>query len=152
MPVKPIPNAQQPLAPYLIVKSAAEAIAFYARAFGARELYRLTEPGGKIGHAELDIGGALVMLADEYPDFGALSPPTIGGTPVSLHLYVEDVDAVVARAEAAGATVLRKLTDEFFGDRVAMLADPFGHKWHLATHKEDVAPAEMQRRMDAAYA
>jgi PhnB protein len=152
MPAKPIPDPRQPLAPYLIVKNATEAIAFYVRAFGATEKYRLAEPSGKIGHAELDVAGGLVMVADEYPDFGALSPPTIGGTPVSIHLYVADVDALVARAEAAGATVLRPLTDEFFGDRVAMLVDPFGHKWHLATHKEDVSPAEMQRRMDAAYA
>jgi PhnB protein len=152
MPVKPIPDARQPLAPYLIVKDTAAAIAFYVRAFEAREKFRLSEPSGKIGHAELDVGGALIMLADEYPDFGALSPPTVGGTPVSLHLYVEDVDAVVARAEAAGATVLRPLTNEFFGDRVAMLLDPFGHKWHVATHLEDVSPAEMQRRMDAFYA
>jgi PhnB protein len=152
MPAKPIPDPRQPLAPYLIVKDAVRAIAFYQQAFGATERYRLVEPSGKVGHAELDIGGALVMLADEYPDFGALSPPTIGGTPVSIHLYVEDVDAVCKRAEESGATVLRPLVDEFFGDRVCMLADPFGHKWHLATHKEDVTPAEMQRRMDAAYA
>lgn len=151
MPVPPVPDPRQPLAPYLIVNGAARAIEFYVRAFGAKEKFRLAEPTGKIGHAELEIAGGLVMLADEYPDFGALSPPTIGGTPVSIHLYVADVDALVARAEAAGATVLRPLTDEFFGDRVAMLADPFGHKWHLATHKEDVSPAEMQRRMDAAY-
>lgn len=151
MPVPPVPDTRQPLAPYLIVNGAARAIEFYVRAFGAKEKFRLAEPTGKIGHAELEIAGGLVMLADEYPDFGALSPPTIGGTPVSIHLYVADVDALVARAEAAGATVLRPLTDEFFGDRVAMLADPFGHKWHLATHKEDVSPAEMQRRMDAAY-
>ena len=151
MPVPPVPDPRQPLAPYLIVNGAARAIEFYERAFGAKERFRLAEPTGKIGHAELEIAGALVLLADEYPDFGALSPPTIGGTPVSIHLYVSDVDAVVARAEAAGATVLRPLTDEFFGDRVAMLADPFGHKWHLATRKEDVSPAEMQRRMDAAY-
>jgi PhnB protein len=147
-----VPDPSRPLAPYLIVKDAPRAIEFYARAFGAIERYRLAEPSGKVGHAELAIGGGTIMLADEYPDFGALAPPTIGGTPVALHLYVDDVDAVVARAETAGAIVLRPLTDEFFGDRVAMLADPFGHKWHLATHKEDVSPAEMQRRMDAAFA
>jgi PhnB protein len=152
MSAKPIPDPRQPMAPYLIVKDAVAAIAFYQRAFGATELYRLVEPSGKVGHAELRVGGGLFMLADEYPDFGALSPPTVGGTPVSIHLYVEDVDAVCARAEKAGATVLRPITDEFFGDRVCMLADPYGHKWHLATHKEDVTPAEMQRRMDAAYA
>ena len=151
MPVSPVPDPKQPLAPYLVVKDAARAIAFYAAAFGATERYRLSEPGGKIGHAELDVAGALVMLADEYPDFGALSPVSVGGTPVALHLYVADVDAVVARATAAGATVLRPLRDEFFGDRTATVVEPFVHKWHLASHREDVSPAEMQRRMDAAF-
>src|SRR5688500_3290358 len=107
MAVPAVPDPHQPLAPYLIVKGAAQAIEFYVRAFGATEKFRLAEPSGKIGHAELEIAGGRFMLADEYPDFGALSPPTIGGTPVSIHLYVPDVDAVVARAEAAGATVLR---------------------------------------------
>jgi PhnB protein len=139
------------LSPYLIVKGAAQAIAFYREAFGAREVFRLNDPAGKIGHAEIEVGAALLMLADEYPDFGALSPVTVGGSPVALHLYVTDVDAVVARAIAAGATVLQPLQDEFFGDRVAILVDPFGHKWHLATRKENVSPAEMQRRMDAAH-
>ena len=151
MPTTPIPIPGQPLSPYLIVKSAVDAIAFYVVAFGAKELYRLQEPNGKIGHAELEIGGGRFMLADEYPDFGALSPVSVGGSPVSIHLYVADVDAVVAHATAAGAVVLRPLKDEFFGDRVAMIADPFGHKWHLATRIEEVTPAEMQRRMQAAY-
>jgi len=151
MSVTPIPNEQQPLSPYLIVKGAAEAIDFYVKAFGAKETFRLTEPNGKVGHAELVMGRARFMLADEYPDFDALSPLTIGGTPVSLHLYVADVDQLVAQATGAGATLLRPLTDEFFGDRVALLVDPFGHKWHLATRKEEVSPEEMQRRMDAAY-
>lgn len=152
MTVTPIPNEQQPLAPYLIVKGAPAAIAFYEKAFGATERFRLTEPSGKVGHAELSMGGANVMLADEYPDFGALSPVTIGGSPVTLHLYVEDVDRFVERAVEAGATVLRPLTDEFFGDRVAMLVDPFGHKWHLASRREVVSPVEMQKRMDAGFA
>jgi PhnB protein len=151
MSTQSVPSTGFSLSPYLIVKDAAKAVAFYEQAFGAQEIFRLKEPAGKIGHAELQIGGARFMLADEYPDFGALSPPTIGGTPVSLHLYVPDVDAIVARATAAGATVLRPLTDEFFGDRVALLADPFGHKWHLATRKEEVSYEEMQRRMNAAY-
>ncbi|MEJ7599428.1 MAG: VOC family protein [Kofleriaceae bacterium] len=151
MPTTPIPVPGQPLSPYLIVKSAVDAIAFYVVAFGAKELFRLQEPSGKIGHAELEIGGGRFMLADEYPDFGALSPISVGGSPVSIHLYVADVDVVVARAIAAGAVVLRPLRDEFFGDRVAMIADPFGHKWHLATRIEEVTPAEMQRRMAAAY-
>jgi PhnB protein len=151
MSVSPIPNASQPMSPYLIVKGAAQAIAFYVQAFGAKEVFRLRDPAGKIGHAEIDVGAARVMLADEYPDFGALCPATVGGTPVSLHLFVADVDAVVARASEAGATVLQPPRDEFFGHRVALLVDPFGHKWHLATRTEDVSPHEMQRRMDAAY-
>ncbi|AUX40194.1 glyoxalase [Sorangium cellulosum] len=152
MAVKPVPDEKQALSPYLVVRGAAQAIAFYVEAFGAKELYRLSEPSGKIGHAELVIGGSRFMLADEYPDFGALGPLTVGGTPVSLHLYVEDVDRTVERATKAGATLLRPVKDEFFGDRTGMVADPFGHKWHLATHKEDVSPEEMQRRMNAAFA
>lgn len=140
------------LSAYLVVKGATRAIDFYSRVFGATELYRLTEPSGKVGHAELELGGARFMLADEYPDFGALSPITIGGSPISMHLYVDDVDALVKRAEEAGATLLRPLKDEFFGDRTAMVADPFGHKWHLATRVEDVSPEEMQRRWRAALA
>jgi PhnB protein len=134
------------LTPYIIVRNAARAIQFYVDAFGAVENYRLTEPSGKIGHADLRIGDGQLMLADEYPDWGALSPATVGGTPVSLHLYVVDVDAVAKRATDLGATVLRQPKDEFFGDRSAMIVDPFGHRWHLATHKEDVAPTEMQKR------
>jgi PhnB protein len=131
--------------------SAARAIEYYVAAFGAKEIYRLVEPSGKVGHAELEIGRARFMLADEYPDWGALSPVTVCGTPVSLHLYVDDVDAVVARAVDAGATLLRAVKDEFFGDRTGQVMDPYGHKWFLATHKEDVSPSEMQRRMDAAF-
>lgn len=148
----PVPADQPPLMPHLIVKHAERAIDFYVRAFGARELFRLTEPGGKVGHAELAFGTARIGIADEYPDFGALSPASIGGTPVSIHLYVADVDAVVARAVAQGATLLRPIRDEFYGDRVGMLADPFGHKWQLASRREEVAPAEMQRRFAALFA
>lgn len=142
-----IENASK-LTPYIIVRDAARAIAFYVKALGAREIYRLTDPSpsGKIGHAELEIGGAVLMLADEWPDFGALSPASVGGSPVSLHLYVADVDAAVARATESGATVLRQPKDEFFGDRVATIVDPFGHRWQLATRKETVTPAEMQQR------
>ena len=136
----------QTVTPYLIVKGAAEAIAFYTKAFGAKELFRLSEPSGKVGHAELEIRGSTFMLADEYPDFGALAPTTIGGSPVSLHLSVDDVDGVVANATAAGATVLRAIKDEFYGDRTGMIADPFGHRWHVSTRKEEVSPQEMQRR------
>jgi len=152
MPVKPVPHDTQALSPYLIVKGAPEAIRFYAEAFGAEELFRLTDPKGKIGHAELEVCGARFMLADEHPDFGALSPVTLGGSPVSLHLYVENVDKTVAQALAAGATLLRPVKDEFYGDRTGMVADPHGHKWHLATRKETVSPEEMQKRMNAAYA
>jgi PhnB protein len=144
--VKPAPDVSRAPTPHVVVKGAAKAIQFYVDAFGAREIYRLAEPGGKIGHAELAIGTGKLMLADEYPDWGALSPVTIGGSPVSIHLYVDDVDDVVNRAVRCGATVLRQAKDEFFGDRVATLVDPFGHRWQLATRLEDVAPAEMQRR------
>jgi PhnB protein len=148
----PANEQAQALAPYLIVRDAPRAIAFYCRVFGARELFRLTEPSGKIGHAELSIEGAKLMIADEYPDFGALSPVAIGGSPVAIHLYVADVDGVVAQATEAGATLLRPVKDEFFGDRTGMLVDPFGHKWHLATRLEEVSPEEMQRRWSAALA
>jgi PhnB protein len=140
------------LTAYLIVKGATEAIAFYQRAFGAEELFRLTGPEGRIGHAELRFGDSVMMLADEWPDFGALGPASIGGSPVSVHLYVDDVDRVVERAVDAGATVLRPVKDEFYGDRAGMIADPFGHKWQVATRKEDVSPAEMQRRWGALFA
>ena len=150
-PAKPIPEGRQSLTPYLIVRNAAKAIEFYKNAFGAVEKYRLSEPGGKIGHAEIQIGDSALMLADEYPDFGALSPETIGGTSVTLHLYVEDVDRSVERASSAGATSLRPLQDEFFGDRTGMILDPFGHKWHLATRKEEVTPEEMQQRWNAMF-
>lgn len=138
------------LTPYLIVKDAAAAITFYERAFGARESFRLTGPDGRIGHAELEIAGAVLMLADEYPEFGALGPVAVGGSPVSLHLSVEEVDAVLARAESLGATLLRRAKDEFYGERTGMIADPFGHKWHLATRTEEVSPEEMQQRWNAA--
>ena len=148
---KPVPDEKHALSPYLIVDGAAKAIEFYAAVFGAKELFRLSDPSGKIGHAELQIGACRFMLADEYPDFGALGPITVGGSPVSIHLYVEDVDLIVSRATTAGATLLRPIEDEFFGDRVGLVTDPFGHKWHLATRKEDVSPEDMQKRMDAAY-
>jgi PhnB protein len=139
------------LTPYLVVREAAKAIDFYKKAFGARELFRLAEPSGKIGHAELTVGDGRMMIADEYPDFGALGPVSIGGTPVSLHLYVDDVDAVVERAAQAGATILRPVKDEFFGDRTGTLSDPFGHRWQIATRKEEVTPAEMQQRWSAMF-
>lgn len=145
-----LPTDQPRLSPYLIVSAAAKALEFYCTVLGARELFRLVGPDGRVGHAEMDIGGSRFLLADEYPDFGALSPRTVGGTPVTLHLYVEDVDAVALAAVAAGAVLLRPVHDEFFGDRVALFVDPFGHKWHIATRIEEVSPEEMQRRWDAA--
>jgi PhnB protein len=144
--VKSVTSACRALTPYAVVKGAAKAIEFYVDVFGASEIYRLAEPSGKIGHSELAIGEGKLMLADEYPDWGALSPVSIGGSPVSMHLYVDDVDKIVQRAVDCGATILRQPKDEFFGDRVAMIVDPFGHRWQLATRKENVAPAEMQKR------
>ena len=136
------------LCPYLCVGDAAGAIDFYKNVFGAVETMRLTEPNGKIGHAELMIGGVLIMLADEYPEFGVLSPQTLGGSPVSLHLEVPDVDALAEAAVAAGATVLSPVADQFYGDRSGKIRDPFGHIWMIFTHKQDVSIEEMQRRLD----
>lgn len=139
------------LAPYLVAKGAAEAIDFYKKVFEFEELFRLVDPNdGRIGHAELQRKNAVVMLADEYPDFGALSPESLGGTPVRLHVYVEDADSVVQRAVDNGATVLRAVKDEFYGDRTGTIVDPFGHTWVIASRKEDVSADEMQRRWNAA--
>ena len=137
------------LVPYLCCKDAERAIAFYETALDARERMRLAEPSGRIGHAELVVGGAPIMLSDEYPEYGVLSPSSIGGTPVKLHLYVDDVDAVVARAVAAGASVTRPVEDQFYGDRAGQIQDPFGHVWYLATRKERLSSDEVQRRYDA---
>jgi PhnB protein len=140
------------ITPYLIAKGAEDAIAFYAAAFGAVENYRLIDPqSGKIGHADLAIGGASFMLADEHPDFGAFSPATLGGTPVKLHLEVSDPDAAVARAERAGATVLRPVQDQMHGQRSGMIVDPFGHQWFIGTQVAEVSPEEMQARYDDAH-
>jgi PhnB protein len=145
--VQAIPSAYPGVTPYLSVDGAAAAIEFYKTVFGATERMRMDMPGGKLGHAEIEIGGGLVMLADEYPEMGFVGPRRIGGTPVTLHLYVEDVDAVVARAAQAGAKVLRPPEDQFYGDRLAQLEDPFGHVWNVATHVEDVSAEEMTARM-----
>jgi PhnB protein len=143
------PSAQGAITPYLIVKGADQAIAFYREAFGAEERFRLTDPDtGLIGHADLAVGGATLMLADEAPDFGALSPATIGGTAVKLHISVADADQTVARAERAGATVLRPVQDQFHGERAGMIADPFGHQWFVGTPTRSVPPEEMQERYD----
>ena len=150
MAVNPIPADYAGVTSYLIVRGAARAIDFYQRAFGATELFRLPMPGGRIGHAELRIGGGVVMLADEMPEMGHKSPQTLGGTPVSLLFYVPDVDATFARALAAGGTSVKPLQNQFYGDRSGTLTDPFGHVWTVATHVEDVAPDEMDRRMKKA--
>jgi PhnB protein len=147
---KPIPDGHLTVTPYLIIADAAAAIDFYGTAFGARERMRLTRPDGKIGHAELEIGDALIMLADEHPEHGARAPAAFGGSPVSLHLYVADVDATVTKALAAGASLTRPVQDMFYGDRGGTVTDPFGHIWHIATHIEDVAPEEIDRRAQAA--
>jgi PhnB protein len=149
MSVNPIPPGYHTVTPYLIVKGAAAAIEFYKVAFGATERFRMEGPGGTVGHAEVQIGDSVVMLADEHPAFGALGPQTIGGTPVGLAVYVPNVDAVFAAAVAAGAAVKRPLQDQFYGDRSGTFTDPFGHQWTVATHIEDVPPEEMKRRHDA---
>lgn len=141
-----IPDGYHSLTPYLVVSDAAAAIPFYSDVFGAIERLRLAEPGGKVGHAELQIGDSVLMIADEYPDMGIDGPARIGGTPVSLMLYVGDVDACLAAAEAKGATVLRPAADQFHGDRSATILDPFGHRWTLATHQVDLSNAELQQR------
>jgi uncharacterized glyoxalase superfamily protein PhnB len=132
--------------PYLRVHNSAEAIDFYARAFGATELFRLTEPSGRIGHAEIKIGPATVMLSDEYPEHGITGPRALGGTTFSIHLHVADVDKAFAQALEAGATVVRPLKDQFYGERSGTVRDPFGHEWLLGGHLENVSTAEMQRR------
>jgi PhnB protein len=148
--VKPIPEGYHTVTPYLIVRNAARAIEFYKKAFGATELMRMAEPSGRIGHAEIRIGDSPIMLADEVPEMGFRSPESLGGSPVSILLYVEDVDAVFSQAVAAGAKVQRPVADQFYGDRTGGVTDPFGHIWYIATHKEDVSPEEMRKRAAAA--
>jgi PhnB protein len=149
MAVKPIPEGYRSLTPYLIVREAARAIEFYQRALGAVERCRMAEPGGRIGHAELRIGDSVVMLADEYPEVGAVSPETLGGPGVTFLVYVENVDEAFARALSAGGRQLRPVKDQFYGDRTGSFEDPFGHHWTLATHVADVPSEEMQRRFQA---
>ncbi|MGH3343539.1 MAG: VOC family protein [Carbonactinosporaceae bacterium] len=134
------------MSPYLCVDGAAAAIEFYSSVLGVRERMRMPTPEGKVGHAELQIGDSLIMLADEFPEMGVRSPTSFGGTPVMLSVYVDDVDAVFARAVNAGATTLRPVEDQFYGDRTGQFEDPFGHRWSVASHVEDVAPDEMSRR------
>jgi PhnB protein len=147
--VRPIPDGYHSVTPYLILSSASDAIAFYKKALGADEVMRMDDPTGKIHHAEISIGGSRIMLADEHPEIQALSPKTIGGSPVSMHVYVEDVDARVERAVAAGAKLIRPVADQFYGDRVGGIEDPFGYRWFIATHKEDLSMDEIRRRAAA---
>jgi PhnB protein len=140
------------LSPHLVVKGGAAAIAFYVRALGAREVYRLEMPDGRVGHAELRLGEGVLMLSDEFPEDGIRAPGGGSRPPITLHLYVEDVDATVARALGAGARLERPVKDEFYGDRAGQVTDPFGHRWHLATRIEEVSPDEMRRRLAAGAA
>ena len=141
------PDGYHTATPYLIIQGAAKAIEFYKQAFEATELMRLDSPGGKIGHAEIKIGDSILMLADEHPEMGFRSPQALGGTPVSLMLYVVDSDAMFAQAIAAGGTLQRPIQDQFYGDRSGQLIDPFGHVWTISTHKEDLTPAEIEARL-----
>ena len=147
--VKPIPEGHHTVTPYLILSGASDAIAFYEKALGAEEVLRLADPGGKVHHAEISIGDSRVMLADEHPEIQALSPKTVGGSPVSIHLYLEDVDRAVERAVAAGAKLVRPVADQFYGDRVGGIEEPFGYRWFVATHKEDLTIEEIRRRAAA---
>ena len=149
MPVRPVPEGYSTVTPYLIVDGAAAAIDFYKRAFNANELMRFAGPDGKIGHAELQIGDSRIMLADEHPQMGYGSPTALGGSAISIMLYLEDVDGVFKRALEAGAKTQQELKNQFYGDRSGTVIDPFGHIWTIATHVEDVSPEEMQRRMEA---
>jgi len=144
--VKPVPEGYHNVTPYLIVDGASGAIEFYKKVFGASEVMRMAAPGGKVGHAEVLIGDSRIMLADEFPDMGARGPKAFGGSPVHLYLYVEDVDNVASRAVAAGAKEIRPVKDQFYGDRSGAFEDPYGHLWHISTHKQDVPPDELKRR------
>jgi Uncharacterized protein conserved in bacteria len=150
MAVKPIPDGYHTVTPYIVCRGAAKAIEFYAKAFGAKEMFRMPMPDGSIAHAEIQIGDSMLMLGDENPEMGAVSPQTLNGTPVNIFLYVKDVDAAFQQAVKAGATSVMPPTDMFWGDRYSKLTDPFGHSWSIATHKEDVAPEEMGKRAAAA--
>jgi len=148
--VKPIPEGYHSVTPYLIVKGAAKAIEFYKQAFGATERTRMAQPDGRIGHAEIQIGDSTIMLADEFPERNIRGPESLGGTPVMIHLYIEDIDTVAKRAVAAGAKEIRPVQDQFYGDRSGMFADPFGHQWNIATHVEDLTAEEIGKRAAAA--
>lgn len=149
MAVKVIPDGYHSVTPYLIVKGADRAIDFYKKVFGASQRMRMDGPNGTVGHAEIEIDGSAIMLADEFPDMGFRSPQSLGGAGVSLHLYVKDVDACFNRAVAAGGKALRPVQDQFYGDRSGTLEDPFGHVWTISTHKEDLSPDEIRKRSEA---
>ena len=149
-PVKPIPEGYHTVTPYLICDGASQAIEFYKKAFGAVEAMRMAMPNGKIGHAEIKIGDSFIMLADDSPEFGARSPQHYGGSPISVLLYVENTDGMVAQAVSAGAKIVRPVKDEFYGDRTATIVDPFGHTWYIHTHVKDVTPEEMKKAMQGA--
>ena len=149
MSVKPVPDGYHTVTPYLIVKGGAQAIDFYKKAFGAVEKFRMPGPGGKVSHAEIEIGDSRVMLADEFPERGIRAPEPPGNASVSIMLYVNDADAVAKQAVAAGGKVVRPVETQFYGDRMGAVTDPFGHTWHIGTHVEDVSPDEMQKRMAA---
>ena len=146
--VEPIPKGYEGATPYLIIKGAAKALEFYSKAFGATEIMRVPAPEGKVGHAEIKIGNAIIMLADEFPVMNHRSPQSLGGTPVSIMIYVKDVDTFVSRATTAGAKVLQAVENKFYGDRSGTLEDPFGYHWHFSTHVEDVPPDEMAKRAE----
>jgi len=152
MATQPIPEGYSTISPYLAVDDAAEAIEYYKKAFGAEETERMEAPGGKIGHAELKIGDSHVMLSDPFPQASTTPPKELGGTSASIFMYVEDVDAVVQKAVAAGATVTMEVEDQFWGDRFGSITDPFGHNWSIATHIEDLTPEEIEERGKAAMA
>lgn len=149
--VKPIPEGYHSVTPYLSIKGAAAAIDFYKQVFGATELFRMGGPDGKIGHAEIKIGNSPIMLADEFPEMEFVSPKTLGGTPVGLMIYVDDVDTMYKQAISAGAKEIKPLQNQFYGDRSGTLRDPFGHVWTVATHVEDVPPEELEQRAAAAH-
>ncbi|MBI1784991.1 VOC family protein [Candidatus Sumerlaeota bacterium] len=151
MTAKAIPEGHRTVTPYLAVKGGAKALEFYKQGFGAAEMFKLVMPDGRLGHAEIRLGDSVIMLADEFPEFGGKAPQTLGGSPVVIHLYVEDVDAFCKRAVAAGAKQLNPVENQFYGDRSGQLEDPFGHLWWVATHIEDVPPGEMEKRAAAMF-
>jgi uncharacterized glyoxalase superfamily protein PhnB len=152
MAVRPVPEGFHTLTPHLVVSDAAQAIEFYKNAFGGKEVMRMPGPGGKVMHAEVQLGDSILMLNDEFPEMGGRSPMTLGGSPVTLMMYVPNVDQVFAQAVAAGATSIMPVADQFWGDRYGMVKDPFGHQWAIATHKEDLSPAQIAERHAAAFA